>query len=84
MLARTFVTVRSPTFSDLMMNAVVFHPEDQDVSERAREEPGIPVAAFFIRRVTRASHLHYVMPQTVALTPWVLIAGQGRRRVCVS
>ena len=36
-----------------MVNAVMFHAEDEDVSQGAREEARIPIAAFFLRRVVR-------------------------------
>jgi len=36
-----------------MMNAVMLHAEDQDISQGTREETRIPITAFFLRRVVR-------------------------------
>jgi hypothetical protein len=58
-----------------MMHAVVFHPEDQDVSERAREEPRIPVAAFSFAGWCGAQP----RARLVVLTDPRFIVGEARR-----
>ena len=36
-----------------MVNAVMFHAEDQDISQGACEEARVPIATFFVRRMVR-------------------------------
>ena len=36
-----------------MVNAVMLHAEDQDISQGAREEARVPITAFFVRGMVR-------------------------------